>query len=550
MGQTNNSMSGRPGRTSSLPELQQKACLLPLPAHTRGRTNSNLAPQAPAARRGRVPIACRSRLTKKLDSGRPQAKSLFSPTKFAAPRRASWNGGAYAADPLISKPPVAKTNCASPQAVLVKKGIDTREQLLRTLRVAAEGFKQGNGEIRTISTKLAELRDHTLLLAEALEQYEQTHGVFIVHEGGSNYVHELVQDMGWLDELPIVKWLGMWALGNPFLLPTAVVGKPLASKPYLKSPPKRVRTSHSDKGYKPVVQPSMTSRIKNSLQYLRRSIKRSHQPVASKSTDEVCAEQVDLAPAGMQRSTSNVVRHQQRDDAAVELQRCWRGNSVRSHKTKLSPQQALARAYAIFKTAATPEQAIRARELVLSARLHLEQQQQGAASVQVQRCWRGHKGRRQVVQSQRVHGRAAAGQQRCRRGSFAAGSMVTGTAVKQQERDAAAVQLQRCWRGNVVRHNTRLSPEQALVRAYAIFKTASTPEQTNRAREMVFAARLHLQQQQQQQQPPAGPRPDALDLPPAAGSLDLPDGDFSDFGDFGGGFSDIDGSSSSCSSPM
>jgi len=127
--------------------------------------------------------------------------------------------------------------------------------------------------------------------------------------------------------------------------------------------------------YEQNLQSDVMNKVKSALRYLRIQFK------------ECVAGEVAADPA----------ETEQMHLAAVELQRCWRGNAARHRVVEL--QQAEAK--------------------LLEAQRWRESLVQYEAAVELQRCWRG--------------------------------SVVRGKAVQQRMRSEAAVELQRCWRGSTVR---------------------------------------------------------------------------------------------------
>ena len=367
---------------------------------------------------------------------------------FATPRRASWTGGAYASDPLLATKSTPGENC--PHAAGVVKRIRTRARLVKTLYTSATEFKQTHAQARVITTKLTELREQTVLLVEALQQYKQTTGIAYTSDSGDNYACELAVDLSWIDELDVVGWLGMWGRGNPFMLPRVVSGKPLTNKPaYVRKPPRQSAAAPKTSAaasYSPFVQAVTMAKIKGSLHFMRGELA-SSKPRRDEHSPEVV----------------NSIEHL--EYAAVELQRCWRGSSVRAEMAEIKVREAAVELKLLRAEAAVERQLMRAEAAVELQRCWrgsvvrgetVEKRMRAEAAVELQRCWRGsvvrgnaikqHQRAEAAVELQLLHADAAVELQRCWRGS-----VVRGNAVKQHQRTEAAVELQRCWRGSVVR---------------------------------------------------------------------------------------------------
>lgn len=298
-------------------------------------------------------------------------------SKPAPPRRASWSGGAYAADPLLAAKPI-QIPCLQ-DCALVAKRIHARGQVMRTFRALATEFKDGatpkfahqastNRQVRAITAELAELREHTVLLVEALQEYHQAQGIPYSVDG-SNYAFELAGDLSWLDAMPVCGWLGMWGSGNPFLLSRIVGGKPL-----IPQPPNQPKAPQGGKVYEQKLQPDVMNKVKSALRYLRIQFRE----IAAGEVDPVETEQLDLA--------------------AVELQRFWRGKTARRRVVELQHAEAK----------------------LLEAQRWRESMVQYDAAVELQRYWRGSVVRGEAVQ-QRMRAEAAVELQRCWRGSIIRG---------------------------------------------------------------------------------------------------------------------------------
>merc|ERR1711865_762525 len=174
----------------------------------------------------------------------------------------------------------------------------------------------------------------------------------------------------------------MGGSGNPFLLSRIVGGKPL-----IPQPPNQPKAPQGGKVYEQNLQSDVMNKVKSALRYLRIQFKAI---VAGEVAGEVAADPAETEQLHL---------------AAVELQRCWRGNAARHRVVEL--QQAEAK--------------------LLEAQRWRESMVQYEAAVELQRCWRG--------------------------------SVVRGKAVQQRRRTEAAVELQRCWRGSTVRGRAPANPQ-------------------------------------------------------------------------------------------